>query len=195
MRPLCLLRRIVVDFRFAIEVRISASDTVFGLYRRGAHAVGVAPTGTPTRPSARTATARPAEPQRPKLLDRLREALRTRHCSPRTEQTYCHWVKRFIFFHQENRWKNLKSREEGRHHVHETILLRAAKEAVRRAGIARHVGCHTFRHSFATHLLGAGYDIRTIQELLGLTDVRTSMIYTHVRNKGGHGVRSPVDVL
>ena len=75
------------------------------------------------------------------------------------------------------------------------ILQRAVKEAVRKAGVVKHAGCHTFRHSFATHLLGAGYDIRTIQELLGHKDVSTTMIYTHVLNKGGHGVRSPVDGL
>lgn len=85
--------------------------------------------------------------------------------------------------------------EEGRHHVHETILQRAVKEAVRKAGLVKHVGCHTFRHLFARHLLEAGYDIRTIQELLGHKDVSTTMIYTHVLNKGGHGVRSPVDGL
>lgn len=96
-------------------------------------------------------------------------------------------------FPQRTRWKNAKTREEGRHHIHETIVQRAVKDAVRVAGITKHVGCHTFRHSFATHLLESGYDIRTIQELLGHKDVRTTMIYTHVLNRGGHGVRSPLD--
>lgn len=98
-------------------------------------------------------------------------------------------------FPQATRWKNTRTGEQGRHHVHETLVQRAVKEAANRAGVVKRVGCHTFRHSFATHLLEAGYDIRTIQELLGHKDVRTTMIYTHVLNRGGHGVRSPLDGL
>ena len=84
---------------------------------------------------------------------------------------------------------------QGRHHTDESIIQRAVKLAARAAGIVKHATCHTLRHSFATHLLEEGYDIRTIQELLGHKDVKTTMIYTHVLNRGGKGVRSPVDSL
>ncbi|MFO7767836.1 MAG: integron integrase [bacterium] len=98
-------------------------------------------------------------------------------------------------FPQERRWKDEKTGEEGRHHVDASIIQRAVQQAVIKAGITKRASCHTFRHSFATQLLEDGYDIRTVQELLGHHDLKTTMIYTHVLNKGPGGVNSPADDL
>ena len=98
-------------------------------------------------------------------------------------------------FPQRNRWKDAATAKEGRHHLDPSLVQKAVKQAVGRAGISKPAGCHTFRHSFATHLLERGQDIRTIQELMGHSDLNTTMIYTHVLKRGPMGVISPADQL
>ena len=98
-------------------------------------------------------------------------------------------------FPASRRWRDEETGREFRHHLHETVVQRAVHEAVERSGITKRVVCQTFRHSFATHSLERGHDIRTVQELLGHRDVSTTMIYTHVLQIGARGVRSPLDPI
>lgn len=195
---------------------------------------------------------------KPKLLDQMRERIRLRHYSFRTEQVYCEWVKRFIRFHRyrhplemgapevEDFLSDLAVRRNvsastqnqalfallflyrevlqvdllwlkdvvrakkpqrlpvvlsvdprsgavRRHHLDEKRVQRNFKRAVQAAGLVKPATPHTLRHCFATHLLESGQDIRTVQELLGHADVKTTMIYTHVLNRGGLAVLSPLD--
>lgn len=104
------------------------------------------------------------------------------------------WAWQWVF-PQRRRWTNPATREQGRHHCDPSVLQRAVQDAVRKAGLTKHATCHTFRHSFATHLMEDGLDVRTVQELMGHQDLRTTMVYTHVLCGGPGGVRSPLDRL
>jgi integron integrase len=114
--------------------------------------------------------------------------------SRKSSETSTQWSWWWIFPASRDFW-DPESQQRYSHHLHPTVLQRAVSDAARRAGIAQRVGCHTFRHSFATHLLESGSDIRTVQQLLGHQDVSTTMLYTHVLNRGGLCVRSPLDML
>jgi integron integrase len=102
------------------------------------------------------------------------------------------WAWQWVF-PASRRFRDRSDGQERRWHLHETAVQRAVKQALRSAGISKAAGCHTLRHSFATHLLAAGHDIRTVQELLGHRSVQTTMVYTHVLNRGARGVASPLD--
>ena len=120
---------------------------------------------------------------------RLPHALRRKYPHAPVEWGW-QWV-----FPQQHRWHDTQTGEQGRHHLDPSVIQKAVRRAVLASGIITPATCHTFRHSFATHLLDRGQDIRTIQELLGHKDIKTTMIYTHVLNRGPLGVHSPADLL
>lgn len=154
--------------------------------------------------------------QPPKLLQLVSETIRTKHYSYRTEKTYIEWIKQYILFHKKRHPKEMGNEEIQAFLTHlasdrtvsastqnqalsaiifldPSVLQKAIRKAAQLSKINKPVSPHTFRHSFATHLLQNGYDIRTVQELLGHKDVKTTMIYTHVLQRGGFAVKSPLD--
>ena len=104
------------------------------------------------------------------------------------------WGRQYVF-PASSHYTDRHTRLQHRHHLHESVVQKAMAAAVLRSGVSKPATPHTLRHSFATELLPAGYDIRTVQELLGHSDVSTTMIYTHVLNRGGRGVNSPADTI
>jgi len=126
---------------------------------------------------------------KPRAVTCFRYALSRKY--PRADESWA-W---FWVFPAANISRDPRSGIYRRHHLYPRRFQRAFKSALAKAGIAKHASVHTLRHSFATNLLARGYDIRTIQELLGHARLETTMIYTHVLKRGGHGVQSPVDLL
>jgi integrase len=125
----------------------------------------------------------------PHILVSVPSAIGRKHTNAGSELPW-RWV-----FPATRPYRDEESHRLYRHHVHETVVQRAVREAALALGLPKRASCHTLRHSFATHLLESGYDIRTIQDLLGHADVNTTMIYTHVVNRGPGGVKSPLDGL